>query len=240
MNECRLTLRKPESVSIARLVAFNWVNVGNFFELLRNVRLKYSFTSAQIYNVDGTGISTVPTNTSNVISPVGTNWVIKISLAQREIIVTWVHAMNATGNYIPLFFIYFRMRINPKFLESAPSGSAAVPHISEWMTAFNFVNYLKHFASHARPSNTSIYTPHGQPCIPCNHWIYGILQKEWYNYARVSTSHQPPIAASWCRIWWSFKIVCVIFLKTKCTIEIFKIEITIFMKNSCFVLLKMK
>lgn len=42
--------------------------------------------------------------------------------------------------------------MNPKFLESAPPGSAPVPHISGWMTATNFVNFLKHFASHTRPS----------------------------------------------------------------------------------------
>lgn len=42
--------------------------------------------------------------------------------------------------------------MNPKFLEGAPSGSAAVLHISGWITAPNFVNYLKHFASHARSS----------------------------------------------------------------------------------------
>jgi len=52
MKECGLTMRKPEFTSVARLMAFNRVNVGNFFELLRDVRLKYLFTAELIYNVD--------------------------------------------------------------------------------------------------------------------------------------------------------------------------------------------
>ncbi|XP_003240827.1 uncharacterized protein LOC100571979 [Acyrthosiphon pisum] len=152
MRECGLTMRKPESTSVARLMAFNRVNVSNFFELLRDVRLKYSFTAEQIYNVDETGFSTVATKTPKVITPVGTRRVIKISSAERGVTVTCVCAMSATGYYIPPFFIYPRVRMNPKFLEGAPPGSAAVPHISGWMTATNFVNYLKHFSSHTRPS----------------------------------------------------------------------------------------
>lgn len=152
MKECGLTMRKPESTSVARLMAFNRVNVGNFFDVLRDVRLKYSFTAEQIYNVDETGFSTVATKTPKVISPIGTRRVIKISSAERGVTVTCVCAMSATGNYIPPFFIYPRVRMNPKFLEGAPPGSAAVPHISGWMTASNFVNYLKHFASNTRPS----------------------------------------------------------------------------------------
>lgn len=45
------TMRKPEPTSVAWLMAFNRVDVGNSYELLRDVRLKYSFTAEQIYKV---------------------------------------------------------------------------------------------------------------------------------------------------------------------------------------------
>jgi len=101
MRESGLTMRKPESTSVARLMAFNRVNVGNFFELLRDIRLKYSFMAELIYNVDETGFSTVATKTPKVISSVGTRRVIKISSAERGVTVTCVCAMRATGKLHP-------------------------------------------------------------------------------------------------------------------------------------------
>lgn len=40
----------------------------------------------------------------------------------------------------------------PYFYKVPPPGSAAVPHVSGWITGPNFVHYLKPFASHTRPS----------------------------------------------------------------------------------------
>jgi len=67
MKECGLSMRNSESTSVAWLMTFNRVNVGNFFELLRYVMLYYSFTSEQIYNFDETGFFTVATITQNVL-----------------------------------------------------------------------------------------------------------------------------------------------------------------------------
>lgn len=53
----RADYKKPLSISIARLMAFNRVNIGKFFNLLKEIRLNYLFTAAPIDNGDETGFS---------------------------------------------------------------------------------------------------------------------------------------------------------------------------------------
>ena len=70
--ECKLSLRTPEATSIARALAFNKVEVGLFFRNQKQVRLENNFSPHRIYNVDESGLSTVPTKLPKVLSPTGT------------------------------------------------------------------------------------------------------------------------------------------------------------------------
>jgi len=152
MKAHNLSMRKPENTSAARLMAFNKENVDLFFQTLGEIRAEYRFPACDIYNVDETGVSTVPTKDPKTISPKGNRRVIKISSAERGINVTAVCCMNSLGQFIPPAFIFPRVRDLDKFLQNAPAGSKALGNESGWMTNELFLVYLEHFVYHARPS----------------------------------------------------------------------------------------
>jgi len=66
MSTNNLTLRTPEATSVGRLMCFNKTNIDHFFSILKEIRLQNNYH--QIYNVDDSGFSTVPTKQPKVIS----------------------------------------------------------------------------------------------------------------------------------------------------------------------------
>lgn len=155
LSKHNLSLRTPEATSVGRLMCFNKTNVDNFFCTLKEIRLQHNYQSYQIYNVDESGFSTVPTKQPKVISPTGTKRVAKLVTAERGKNVTIVCGVNAVGTYILPFFIYPRKRMRPDFLTGAPNGSDAIAHESGWMTTDNFIHYLNHFVKYAKPSENN-------------------------------------------------------------------------------------
>lgn len=108
MSKYNFSVIKPEATSVGRLMAFNNVNVDLFFNTLKEIRLVKNFSPSQIYNIDETGISSVPTKLPKVISPTDTGRVAKIVTTERGKNVTAVLGINAVGMYIPPFLIFAR------------------------------------------------------------------------------------------------------------------------------------
>ncbi|CAK1550150.1 unnamed protein product [Leptosia nina] len=117
-----LAYRRPEPTSAARAMAFNRVAVDNFFTLLENVIDKHKLTPERIYNVDETGISTVPKSQSKILSTKGQKQVGCLSSAERGQLVTAEICFNAVGTYVPPMLIYARKRMKEELLDDAPSG----------------------------------------------------------------------------------------------------------------------
>jgi len=147
-----LSDRQPENTPAARASGFNPSSVGKFFDLLEQEMATKKLTPDRIYNVDESGITTVPNKLSIVIATKGKKQVGTLTSGERGQLVTVEICMSAAGHFIPPLFIFPRVRMNGEFLDHAPPGSVAVPHKSGWMQSEIFVEWFKHFISHCNPS----------------------------------------------------------------------------------------
>lgn len=146
-----ISLRKPESTSINRITAFNETEVKMFFNNLENLQRKHHFDSNRIYNVDETGISNVQRN-SKILAPKGQKQVGMVTSGERGITTTVVCAFNASGNYVPPFFIFKRKRMNEQLLRGSNTGMIAAVSDSGWINEKLFIDWLHHFIDHVKPT----------------------------------------------------------------------------------------
>jgi len=89
-----LTLRTPEQTSLNRVKSFSKKNVQLFFRNLDAVLSEHPYQAANIWNMDETGFSTVPTKIGKVISVRGARKVGQISSQERGSVVTMALAVN--------------------------------------------------------------------------------------------------------------------------------------------------
>lgn len=122
-----LSVREPESTSIARAAGFNKLQVQKFFDILKSVSEKYSLHPQQIYNADETGISTVPIP-NKIIALKGKKQVGRIVSAERGFNITVTCTMSASGQFVPPFFLFPRQRMSTRFMKGAPPGSIGKEH----------------------------------------------------------------------------------------------------------------
>ena len=113
----------PDATSAARARAFNEVSVSAFFDILEKLQDEKKFTPDRIFNVDETGISTVPNKPSRIIAPKGKKQVGCLSSAERGQLVTAEICMNAAGEFVPPMFIFPRKRMKDGTDEQCTSWS---------------------------------------------------------------------------------------------------------------------
>jgi hypothetical protein len=106
--------------------------VKQFF-CLSSLHDKHNFNSDNIYNVDETGISTVPSKQIKVLGLSEKRQVGGLSSAETGVLVTAEIFMSASGNFMPMIFVFPLARENKELLDDAPPGSTAEYHFSGWM-----------------------------------------------------------------------------------------------------------
>lgn len=148
-----LRLRQSAPISLARAIGFNRVQVEKFYTNLKSLYDKYNFRPNRIFNMDETGISTVPKKTPKVVSVKGKKTVGKIVSAERGTTVTVVMCMSAIGLFVPPAFIYPRKRIKSELIEGGPVESICMVSDSGFVNTNLFVKWLYHFNCFVGPSS---------------------------------------------------------------------------------------
>lgn len=147
-----LKLRQPTPTSIARAMGFNKTQVKIFYNNLQDLYKKHNFAPSRIYNMDESGVNTVPKKIPKVISVKGKKQVGKIVSAERGQTITLVCAMSATGNFVPPVFIFPRKRMQGYLLNNAPEGSIGVVSDSGFINTDLFIDFLRHFKDNVQPT----------------------------------------------------------------------------------------
>ncbi|XP_068907656.1 uncharacterized protein [Tenebrio molitor] len=146
-----LSFRTPEATSAARARGFNKEAVAKFFAALDTCTEKHNITDpSQIYNMDESGIQTVPSKLSKVVAHRGRKQVGALTSAERGQNVTVVLCMSAAGYFIPPAIIFPRKRRNELLFSGAPLGTLKLQNESGYMKTDLFLQYLKHFQKHVR------------------------------------------------------------------------------------------
>jgi hypothetical protein len=80
------------------------------------------FPAHRKFNMDESGISTVPNRVPKVISPKGKKIVCRVTSGERGQTVTVVCCMSPTGIFVPPAMIFARKRMKPELFADAPEG----------------------------------------------------------------------------------------------------------------------
>jgi hypothetical protein len=125
---------------------------------------KYNFTSDNIYKVDETEISPVPSKQIKVLGLSRKRQVGGLSSAERDVLVTAKIFMSASGNFVPTIFVFPRARENKELLDDAPPGSTAEYHPSGWMQTEVFLKWIHRFIKISNPTERKplVLLLHGQ------------------------------------------------------------------------------
>ncbi|XP_050300113.1 uncharacterized protein LOC126738716 [Anthonomus grandis grandis] len=151
-----LSIRKPEATSLARMTAFNKTVVGEFFGKLKTVYSRHNYEASQIFNLDETGVTTVPP-VEKIVGKKREKQIGQVTSRERgEPNPTQVGIICANENALPPVWIFPRIRFDEhRMMSGAMQGSTGLVNKSGWMTRDNFIKVLQFIQRNMRCSKNN-------------------------------------------------------------------------------------
>ncbi|XP_031328883.1 uncharacterized protein LOC116159925 [Photinus pyralis] len=150
-----ITLRQPEKCSMGRVMGFNKTQVQRFFDNLKELYEKRKYIPERIFNMDETGLSTVPNKLPKVLTTKGKKLVSKVSSGERGQLITAVCCVSASGIYVPPALIFPRKRLKDELYLNAPPGTLKLISDSGFINTDLFYKWIKHFKTATNPTKES-------------------------------------------------------------------------------------
>ena len=144
-----VSLRTPESTSLARVIGFRRTEVMRFFDNLKTVFEKEKIDASRVYNIDETGMSTVQKQRTKILATTGKKQVGRVVSAEKGETVTAVVCISASGSFIPPMLIFPRKNLNDRLLHGAPPGTIGATSPSGWINSQLYIQWLRHFIKHS-------------------------------------------------------------------------------------------
>lgn len=149
----RLSLRKPQPLSVARACASTDEVIKAFFEKLGGIYCRLNLLSKPmlVFNCDETGI-TVVHSPGRVITEMGRKKVWSMTSGERGKTHTVVTCVSAAGLSIPPMIVYPRVRLAEGLKAGAYPGTLFACSKSGWITQELFLEWFRFFISSIPPT----------------------------------------------------------------------------------------
>lgn len=145
--------RQKELASQEAVVSID--NFGQFFNNLRKVITREKLGPEAVWNIAATGL-TIAHKLGKIVAVRGEKQVGKVTSNESGELVPVCCSINAISGYIPQFMLFPCVNWQDRMLQGAPRGTAGAANSSGWMTAENFVQFLKHFVKSSTYSKALI------------------------------------------------------------------------------------
>ncbi|XP_055910585.1 uncharacterized protein LOC129944949 [Eupeodes corollae] len=145
-----VSLRIPESCSLARATGFNKFNVDLYFNNLERVLIRHPQFSngTRIFNLDETATTTVQ-KPLKILAPKGIRCISKVTSGERGTLSTTCAITCASGIALPPVIVFPRKNFKNHMLHGTPPGTLGLATPSGWMNSELFPEVMRHFIQHS-------------------------------------------------------------------------------------------